>query len=230
MSDSFQATDRRGTMTDFLRRRTVMVDSQVRTADVTKFPIIDALLTIPREDYVPREQRETAYLGENLPIGEGRVILDPRSFAKLLDALDIGPRDLVLDLGCGLGYSTAVISRLAEGVVAVEEDAVMAQEAEHRLFASGIDNAAVVTGPLAAGAARHGPFDVVIVEGAVEALPDAIAAQMKEGGRIGCLFMEGRLGVARFGVKGPGAVSWRHGFNASAPIVPGFEKTQEFSL
>ena len=217
-------------MTDYHRRRIVMVDTQVRPSDVTKFPIIDAMLTVAREDYVPDAQREAAYVGENLPLGSDRVMLEPRTLAKLLDALDPGPKDLVLHVGCGLGYSTAVIARLAEGVVAVEEDDAMAAEAERRLLAGAVDNAAVMTGPLAEGSARHGPYDAILIEGAVEVLPDAIAAQLKEGGRIGCIFMEGRLGVARIGLRSAGGLSWRFAFNAAAPVLPGFAARHAFSL
>jgi protein-L-isoaspartate(D-aspartate) O-methyltransferase len=113
-------------MTDFATRRTMMVDTQVRPSDVTKFPIIEALLSVPREAYVPRALREAAYVGENLVISPRRVMLEVRTLAKLLDALDIQPDELVLDLGFGLGYSTAVIARLAEAVIAVVEDADLA--------------------------------------------------------------------------------------------------------
>jgi protein-L-isoaspartate(D-aspartate) O-methyltransferase len=217
-------------MTDFATRRTMMVDTQVRPSDVTKFPIIEAMLAIPREVYVPRDRREAAYVGENLPLAPRRVLLDPRTLAKLLDALDIQPDEIALDLGCGLGYSSAVIARLAEAVIAVEEDATMAAEAERALSAEGVDNVAVITGPLAAGSAKHGPYDVITIQGAVEVLPPAIAAQLKEGGRIGCLFMEGSLGVARIGYKVDGAVTWRFAFNAAAPVLPGFEARHEFTL
>ena len=109
-------------MTEFSARRTMMVDTQVRPSDVTKFPIIEAMLHVPREVYVPSEKREAAYVGENMTIGAGRVVLEARTLAKLLDALDIQPTETVLDLGCGLGYSTAVIARLADAVIAVEEE------------------------------------------------------------------------------------------------------------
>ncbi len=217
-------------MSDFAFRRTVMVDTQVRPADVTKFPIIEAMLSVPREVYVPRNLREAAYFGENLTIAPGRVMLDPRSFAKLLDALDVQPDEMVLDLGCGLGYSTAVIARLAEAVIGVEEDPALAAEAERTLGAEGVDNAAVVTGPLAQGAARHGPYDAVILQGAIESLPAAIENQVREGGRVACIFMEGVLGVARVGYKIDGALTWRFAFNAAAPILPGFERRAEFTL
>ena len=217
-------------MTDFSTRRMVMVDTQVRPSDVTKFPIIDAMLTVPREAYMPASLREAAYLGDNVDIGGGRVVLEARTLAKLLDALDIRPTDLVMDLGCGLGYSTAVIARLAETVVAVEEDAGLAAEAQRTLGTTGVDNAAVIHGPLAAGAAKHGPYDIITVQGAAEVVPAAILAQLKDGGRIGCLFMEGALGVARIGYKSDGRVTWRFAFNASAPVLPGFTAVRAFQL
>jgi len=217
-------------MTDFSERRVVMVDTQVRPSDVTKFPIIDAMLTVPRELYLPDDKREAAYVGENVAIAPHRVVLEPRTLAKLLDALDIQPDELVLDLGCGLGYSTAVIARLAEAVIAVEEDAGLAAEAQRTLSAQSVDNAAVMAGPLAAGDARHGPYDAIILQGAVEVLPPALLDQIKDGGRIGCLFMEGALGVARIGYKIDGTMTWRFSFNATAPVLPGFEARRGFVL
>jgi len=217
-------------MTDFATRRTVMVDTQVRPADVTKFPVIRALLSVPREAYVPRSLREAAYIGENLEIAPRRVVLEARTLAKLLDALDIQPDEMVLDLGCGLGYSTAVIARLAEAVIAVEEDAALAAQAEKTLASEGVDNAAVITGPLAQGAAKHGPYDVITLQGAIETLPQALSDQLKEGGRVGCVFMEGALGLARVGYKVDGVVTWRFAFNATAPVLPGFELRRGFVL
>jgi protein-L-isoaspartate(D-aspartate) O-methyltransferase len=217
-------------MTDFAARRTVMVDTQVRPSDVTKFPIIEAMLHVQREAYVGADQLEAAYVGSNLAITPDRVILEPRSFSKMLDSVDIQPNEAVLDLGCGYGYSSAVVARLAEAVVAVEEDEAMAVEAQARLSAQGVDNAAVISGPLAKGAAKHGPYDVILIQGAVEVVPDAILAQLKEGGRIGVLFMEGRLGVARVGYMGAQGVSWRDAFNAAAPVLKGFQKSASFVL
>ncbi len=217
-------------MTDFSNRRTMMVDTQVRPSDVTKFPIIEAMLTIPREAYVPAAAREAAYMGENLTIGAGRVMLEPRTLAKMLDALDIQPTDVVLDVGCGLGYSSAVMARFADAVVAVESDADLAAEAERIMVAQGVDNAAVICGPLAAGAAKHGPYDVVTVQGGVETVPAALLDQIKDGGRIACIFMEGALGVVRIGHKRNGTVGWRYSFNAGAPVLQGFAATRIFAL
>ena len=217
-------------MIDFQSRRVMMVDTQVRPSDVTKFPIIDAMLSVPREVYVPRDKREAAYMGENIALRPGRVVLEPRTLAKLLDALDIQPDEMVLDLGCGLGYSTAVVARLADAVVAVEEDEGMAAEAEQTLSHEAVDNAAVIVGPLSEGAAKHAPYDVITIQGGVEEVPAVLLAQLKDGGRIGALFMEGALGVARVGYKSDGRISWRFAFNASAPVLPGFAKQRAFSL
>lgn len=217
-------------MPDFSTRRTMMVDTQVRPSDVTKFPIIDAMLSIPREDFVPASQRETAYMGENLDLGEGRVILEPRTLAKMLDALDIGPDELVLDVGSALGYSAAVIAHMAQAVVALEEDEGRATEAPEALMTAGIDNVITHVAPLRDGAAEHGPYDVIVIEGGVTDVPEGLLAQLKDGGRIACLFMDAALGEVRIGYKIDGAVSWRRAFNAGAPVLPGFEKEHAFTL
>ncbi|QYX56763.1 protein-L-isoaspartate O-methyltransferase [Roseovarius sp. SCSIO 43702] len=217
-------------MTDYAARRTMMVDTQVRPSDVTKFPIIDAMLSVPREAFVPASLREAAYVGENVPLGGNRVILEPRTLAKMLDALDIGPDDMVLDVGCGLGYSSAVMARMAEAVIAVEEDEDMAGEAQAILMEQGADNVVLHQGALTEGAPQHGPYDVIVLEGAVAHLPDAITAQLKEGGRIACLFSEGALGVVRIGYKIDGHMTWRDIFNAGAPVLPGFEKHAAFTF
>ena len=217
-------------MTDFAAAREAMVDRQVRPSDVTLYPIIEAMLAVPREDYVPVAWRPVAYLGEHVPLGPGRVLLDPRVFAKLLDALNPGPSDLVLDLGCGTGYSTAVLARMAEAVIALEEDTALAAEAERLLAVHSIDNAVVQAGPLAAGVPEHGPFDVVLVEGAVEMLPEAIANQVKLGGRIAAIFADGAGGQARLGLRTERGVTWRRLFDATAPVLPGFHAAKAFEF
>lgn len=217
-------------MNDFAARRVMMVDTQVRPSDVTKFPIIDAMLTVPREEFVPAAKRETAYMGENLDLGQGRVLLEPRTLAKMLDVLAISNAELVLDIGCAMGYSAAVIAHMAEAVVAVEEDEAMATEAQEALVEAGSDNVVVHSGPLAEGAAAHGPYDVIVIEGGVSDVPDAILDQLKDGGRIGALFMQGALGEVRVGHKRGGQVSWRMAFNAAAPVLDSFQREGAFEL
>lgn len=213
-------------MTDFATRRVMMVDTQVRPQDVTKFPIIAAMLAVPREQFVPDAAREAAYVGNNIDLGPRRVVLEARSFAKILDAVDVVPGEKVLDLGAGLGYSSAVLAEMGTQVTAVEEDAAMAAAAAEKL--KGV--AKVVCGPLAAGSAADGPFDIILVQGAVEDIPPVLLAQLKEGGRIGAIFMEGALGIARIGHKLDGKISWRFCFNAAAPVLPGFEARRAFVL
>ena len=207
-----------------------MVDTQVRPSDVTKFPIIDAMLAVPREAFVPEGKLEAAYIGENLDVGGGRVLLEPRTLAKMLDGLDIEPDEVVLDVACGLGYSTAVLAHLGEFVVGLEEDEALAEDAQRILSEQGVDNAAVVSGPLTEGHAKSGPYDVIILQGAVEQVPTALTDQLKEGGRMACLFAEGALGVARIGYKIDGAMTWRFSFNAAAPVLAGFEAHRAFTL
>lgn len=217
-------------MIDFAAAREAMVDGQVRPSDVTAYPIIAAMLAVPREDYVPASLRSVAYLGEHIPLLANRVVLDPRVFAKLLDVLHVGPRDLVLDIGCGLGYSTAVLAHMAEAVIAVEEDAKLAQDAEAGLSAHGVDNALVHHGALASGCAEHGPYDAILLEGAIETLPEAIEAQLKHGGRIAAIFVDGGFGQARIGTKTDVGIAWRRVFDASAPVLPGFERAKAFEF
>lgn len=217
-------------MSDFATARTTMVDCQVRPSDVTKYPIIEAMLNIPREEFVPDQKKRIAYSGVHLDIGAGRMLLDARTFAKMLDAVNVQPDELVLDLGCGLGYSSAVIAFMAEAVICVEEDADMAAEATTLLAANSVDNAAVVTGPLAAGAAKHGPYDVIVLQGSAEQIPAAILDQLKDGGRIAAVMANGKQSHCNVGYKHNGHIDWRLAFSASAPMLQGFEKATEFSF
>ena len=217
-------------MTDYKTRRKIMVDTQIRPSDVTKFPIIDAFLFVPREKFVPDGKREAAYIGENFQIGQSRVILEPRTLAKLLEALDINNDELVLDIGTGLGYSSAVISLVAEFVIAVEDDSSLAGEAEEILSEIGADNVVVEVNKLEEGAPEHGPYDVIIIQGGVEKIPGSILKQLKNGGRVGAIFIEEVLGTAKIGFKLNGKINWRYSFNAAAPVLPGFFKQKDFAL
>lgn len=217
-------------MPDFALRRRMMVDTQVRPSDVTKYPIIDAMLRVPREAYVPAARIEAAYMGENIVLAPGRVILEPRTSAKMLDALELERSDAVLDVGCGLGYSAALLAEMVDAVVAIEEDEAMAAAAEANLAAQSVHNVAIVRAPLKDGAAKHGPYDAIMIEGAAEVMPDAILAQLKDGGRIAAVFADGALGVVRIGYKIDGSVSWRFAFNAGAPVLPGFAKAPDFAF
>lgn len=217
-------------MTDFADRRRMMVDTQIRPSDVTKYPIIDAFLGVPREVFVPEGQQEAAYVGDDLPLATNRVMLEPRTLAKMLDSLNIRNDELVLDVGCGLGYSAAVIARLAQAVIAVEEVPGLAGEAQSVLVDAGADNAILHEGALTHGAAEHGPYDVIVIQGGVENLPEMLTNQLKDGGRMACIFMQGALGEVRIAHKSGDRLTWRFAFNATAPVLPGFEKEAAFAL
>ncbi|MCA2010418.1 protein-L-isoaspartate O-methyltransferase [Cereibacter sphaeroides] len=217
-------------MPDFATRRTIMVDTQVRPSDVTKLPIIEAMLSIPRERFVSADLAEAAYIGENIALGGGRVLLDPRTLAKMLDALDIKPTDLVLDLAPATGYSSAVIAHMAQAVVALESDSSLADDAEAALEAIGATNVVLERGAAEAGAAAHGPYDVILVEGGIELFPADLTAQLKEGGRVAAIFMQGALGTVRVGVKHGDSIRWRDAFNAAAPVLDGFSAPRVFAL
>ncbi|KAB7616191.1 protein-L-isoaspartate O-methyltransferase [Amylibacter sp. SFDW26] len=217
-------------MSDYKTARIAMVDCQVRPSDVTKYPIIDALLSTPREAYLPLAKRPVAYAGEHIALSADRVLLDARTFAKMLDAVYVQPTEMVLDIGCGLGYSTAVLAKMAEAVVSVESDAAMAEEANATLTEQSVDNGFVTTGDLSAGNAKNGPYDVIILQGAVTNIPAPLAEQLKDGGRICAIFQEGPLGACKIGYKSNGKISWRTAFNATAPLLNGFETKPEFTF
>ena len=217
-------------MNDFTTLREVMVDTQIRPSDVTKFPILEAMLTIPREHFVPLDKRSVAYIGESVSLGADRVVMDPRTLAKLLDALDITQSELVLDIGSGLGYSSALLSRLAEAVVAIEDDETRVADSEEALQDMGLDNVFLLQGALNEGAAKHGPYDVIIIQGAVEHIPPCLIDQLKEGGRMGAIFTDKMNGEARIGFKRDGYMTWRFAFNATLPLLDGFRKVKKFTL
>ncbi|GAB5448393.1 protein-L-isoaspartate O-methyltransferase family protein [Gymnodinialimonas sp.] len=217
-------------MADFTQRRVTMVDTQVRPSDVTQFPVLEAMLSVPREAYAPDAARDTAYADTPMDLGGGRQLLDPRATAKLLQALSPTPSDLVLELGASTGYTTALLAHMAEAVVAIEEDEDLARDAEAALSEQGVDNAALIQGPLTEGSAKHGPFDAIAILGGVEEIPAAILDQLKDGGRIAAIFMDGALGETRVGVKSGGRMSWRMAFNATAPVLPGFARAPSFAF
>ncbi|HBK91720.1 MAG TPA: protein-L-isoaspartate O-methyltransferase [Parvularcula sp.] len=176
---------------DFEAARKHMVDSQVRTNDVTDPRIQRAFETVPRERFLPAELRAQAYIDREVVYAPGRTMPTARDYAKLIDALDIAPGNLILDVACGSGYSTAILASLGEMVVAVENNEPLAALAQENWSAIGAVNAAVISGEPADGAARQGPFDVIVIGQAIEVEPAALLKQLKDGGRLGAFFRQG---------------------------------------
>lgn len=218
-------------MADYAALRTKMVDGQVRTSDVTDLRIIEAMLDIPRESFVPAARRQLAYVDVDLSVGEAensRVLIKPMVLAKLIQSVAIKPTDKVLEVGSATGYGAAVLSRLAAGVVALEEDATLASSATRAL--SGYANVTVANGPLVDGAAAFGPFDAIVFNGAVEYLPEAIGAQLKDGGRLAVVEGHGFSAEARLYRKSGASLTGQFLFNAALPLLPGFGKVEAFAF
>ena len=218
-------------MSDFAAARRMMVDGQVRTADVTDKRLLAAMLELPRERFVPEEKEALAYLDLDVPVTEGkptRRLLKPMVLAKLIQAAEVGEDDRVLDIGCATGYSSAVLAKLAGAVFALEEDAALAKQAKRVLSEVGAAAAAVVSGPLTAGWPAAKPYDVILIDGAIEELPERLAGQLGEGGRLVCVLGQGPAGKAMLYRCVHGDLSARPIFDAAAPLLPGFAKPQAF--
>ena len=220
-------------MDDFAVARTKMVDSQLRTEAVTDYDILAIMGRVPREQFVPAHQRALAYLDTDIPIASGaggqpRYLMEAAPFARLLQLSEIDKNDVVLDIGCGSGYSAAVIAGLANFVVALDSDAGLAAQAKENLANLGIDNAKVVTGPLDAGYPSEGPYDVIFIDGAVEEIPAALFGQMKEGGRLAAVVGYGRAATAILYSKSDHQIGRRTAFNADVRPLPGFRRPEAF--
>jgi len=215
-------------MVDYAQARQAMVDRQVRPHDVTDLRIIAALLDVPREPFFQPAQRGLAYLDAEVPVAGTRTLLKPMVFAKLLQAAGIVAGERVLDVGCATGYSSAVLGKLAGGVLALEEDEALARTARETLAGLGAANVSVATGPLTAGSAQSAPYDAILVEGAIEVVPDALIAQLKEGGRLVAVVGSVPMGKATLYRKVGGRVTGVPLFDAAAPLLPGFAKPAAF--
>lgn len=217
-------------MADFSGLRTKMVDGQVRTTDVTSLPLLDALLSVPREEFVPAAKKSLAYIDEDLEIAPGRYLMEPSPFARIVQLAEIQPGDFVLDIGAGTGYSSAVLSKIAGSVVALEQEPALAEKAQSVLSALGYDTVAVVEGRLTAGYPAQAPYDVIVIEGAVEQIPQVLFDQLKDGGRLVAVEGFGNSGVVHIYVKHGSSVSARRAFNAAVKALPGFNNAPVFEF
>lgn len=217
-------------MQDNATARLNMVNNQLLTNKLTDDRVTQALLSVPRENFVPKALRGVAYVDEDIALGGGRYLMEPMAFARLIQAANIGPDDVVLDIACGTGYSTAVLAQLAATVVGLEADEDAVAGAEAQLSALEVDNAAIVTGVLADGCAEQGPYDVIFVNGAVTTAPSAYTGQLTEGGRLVVVEREGQSSRAVIYANRKGLISRRELFDAMIPLLPGFQAVEAFQF
>lgn len=218
-------------MIDYATARTLMVETQIRTEGVTDYRIIRTMAEIPRERFVPSRARPFAYTDIDIAVkddGHTRHMIRPATLARLIQAATIAPGDFVLVVGCGTGYTAAVIANLATSVIALESDEHLAQSAGATLTDLGIGNVAVVTGPLEAGYPAEAPYDVIFVDGAVEFVPEALLAQLKEGGRLVAVVGYNRAASAMVYTRTDDDIGSRPAFDAFVPALPGFSHPRAF--
>jgi protein-L-isoaspartate(D-aspartate) O-methyltransferase len=221
---------------DFSEQRAKMVDGQLRTTEVTNPNVLAAMLSVPRELFVPPRWRELAYIDEDILVsgpeteGGARYLMQASPFARLVQLAKVTPADLVLDVGCGTGYSSAVLSQLAGSVIALESDAVLAERATSILSSLDCANVAVVQGPLHEGYPSEAPYDVIFLNGAVDRLPEPLFQQLRDGGRLVAIEGTGNAGAARLYMKEHGIISSMRDFNAAVKQLPGFQVEPEFEF
>ena len=221
-------------MPDFDAMRAHMVDGQILPNKVTDPRLIEALSVTPRERFVPPARRGVAYVDEDLEIAPGRYLMEPAVFARLVEAAAVTAADTVLDVGCASGYSTAVLGRLAGTVIGLESDRELLAVATEALAELGIDSAVAVEGPLADGYPAQAPYDVIVLEGAIELVPEGLTDQLADGGRLLAVVANSQLsgrhhiGRATLCVRVGDAVSARPLFDATLPLLAGFERQTRF--
>lgn len=217
-------------MVDYALARLNMVESQIRTNRVTDPDLVEAFDTVPRELFVPKAKRGIAYVDEALEIGGGRYLLEPMVLARLLQAAVPEPGDVALDIACGTGYATVILSKMVSMVVGVEEDQGLVDAGNANLETLGIDNAAIVRGRLDEGYDKQAPYNVILIDGGVEVVPPALFDDLADGGRL--VTVEGgsptEPGVAVLYEKRGGRIGRRILFDAGTPLLSGFREEAGF--
>lgn len=218
-------------MIDFAAVRRNMVDTQLRTYDVNSKRLLDAVDAVPRELFLPPELAALAYADQGVPLradgGDQRVLLQPMVLARMIQSAEIEPGDKALAVAGGTGYGAAVMAAMGASVTLLESDAALAEAARRALAAAGAD-VAVVAGDLAAGHAGGAPYDVIVIEGAVQAEPAALLAQLTEGGRLVAVVGAGRAARVVAHRRTGGSIGRRSVFDAAASSLAAFREPPSF--
>lgn len=215
-------------MTDYTAIRNRMIETQLRPSAVNDPLVLKAMAKVPREEFVPARLKGVAYADEDMEVAGGRYVMEPLVLARLLTAAGVNEKDLALVIGACTGYETAIIANIADAVVAIEEDGDLAGRAGETLFGLGVDNAAVLNSAHRDGCPDQGPYSLIFINGAVEDLPDGLAEQLKEGGRLAYVDRSDGNGRARVEIKCSGVLGGRNYFDAQTPVLRGFERQEEF--
>jgi protein-L-isoaspartate(D-aspartate) O-methyltransferase len=216
---------------DFQAARAAMVDCQIRPNDVTDPPIVSAFLTTPREDFVPAERRSVAYSELEIETSPGRSLWTARDTSKLIKLAGLKPGESVLVIGAGSGYEAALLSRVADTVIALEDSTALVDAMTERFGELNLDRAVAIEGSLAAGLPDQAPFSVIYVCGMIETIPDAWLAQLAEGGRLVAVIETAPgLGRGRVYTKALGGVAHRDAFDASPPKWTAFNRPKAFTF
>ena len=215
---------------DYARARLNMVQNQLRPNRVDDPNVLDAMAEVPRERFLPKALRGVAYADEDLPLPDGSWLIEPLVLARLIQAAEVNPSDVVLVIGCTMGYAGAVLARLAGTVILVEAPSV-AERVEALLDDLGVDNVVVVeSDDPASGHPSQAPFDVILLVGSVPSLPPALLNQIGESGRIVAVIDDGRIGKATLFTKLHGVVGQREVCDAQTPPCPGLRPSPHFSF
>ena len=221
-------------MGNFAVQRKNMVESQVRPSDVVDRRVLRAMQEIPRELFVPAAVRPLAYIDNDVQIlpasgsEPARYLMAPSVHARLVQFLELDDHAIVLDVGCGTGYGSAVMARLAQTVVGLESDPVLAESATKTLSALSVDNVVIVVGSLPAGWPSEGPYDAILLNGAVSEVPAALLNQLKDGGRLAAIVADAGMSNATLWKRSGSYFSPRTLFDAGAEMLPGFARDPQF--
>ena len=209
---------------DFAQARRAMVDSQLRPQAVTDPLVVAAMASVPRERFVPADNAAIAYIDRMVPLGNGRALSPAASVGRMLTELRCRPGERALVVGAGSGYASAVLAAMGLEVVAVESDPTLFEQL------SRVEEITAISNPLEAGAPDHGPYDLILIDGQIEQLPESLAEQLKVGGRLALCLVESGVPRLMIGTRSSQGFGLKSFADASMAPLPGFARPTVFTF